>query len=107
MRNTVYYRATRTAAKAIIFGNIGAYLSTQQYQIILAKDFDQKKTSIVFQATHQQKNTSIFWYIDDTYIGATVDKHDMPIYTKPGKHKLTLMDEHGEELVRFFEMVER
>lgn len=98
--------AFKIGCEELMTKNIGIIYPPINAKLFAPKDFNQQKNQIVFQATHRRPEKTLFWYIDDQYIGNTQQKHDLPIYTSTGKHKLTLMDEDGEELVRYFEMVE-
>ncbi len=61
----------------------------------------------VFEATHRNKNIKIFWYIDDKPLGVTVGIHQIELSPKPGVHSLTLLDEHGEKIIKKFEIIGR
>ena len=56
----------------------------------------------VFEATHRSAQSSVFWHVDDFYLGETRHRHQMAIALKPGPHTLTLIDEAGGTLQRNF-----
>ncbi len=71
-------------------------------EIFLPKDFNNTQQKIVLKATHSNPNTTIYWHLDNKFIGTSVKKHKKELYINPGKHLLTLMDENGEiEIVHF------
>lgn len=59
----------------------------------------------IFEAAHQNKNTTLFWHLDDTYLGLTVGNHQMSIKAAIGHHLLTIVDSNGNELKRSFEVI--
>lgn len=66
--------------------------------VYLPKDFDGKKQELILQLSHSQAASTIFWYLDDTFIGATNTIHTMNILPSIGTHHITVVDEHGNEL---------
>ena len=96
---------------------IGEYQNTlgQSMQFIYPKSFldiyipvdlDGSKSKVIFKVAHRQNETTIYWHLDNVYLGKTKDFHEMALLPSPGKHVLTLVDEAGERLVRGFEVVE-
>jgi penicillin-binding protein 1C len=59
----------------------------------------------VFEATHKNNSTKIYWHLDDEYIGETKEIHQMILNPAPGKHKLMLMDENGISVSVRFEVM--
>ncbi|MEG0500278.1 MAG: hypothetical protein RR550_04045, partial [Rikenellaceae bacterium] len=41
-------------------------------------------------------STTLFWHLDNDYIGTTQGEHKLSGHPSKGKHTLTLIDEHGE-----------
>ncbi len=59
----------------------------------------------VFVVAHRNTKTSIFWHVDDNYVGKTVNFHRIALNPKAGKHTLTVIDENGEKITTNFEVV--
>jgi len=59
----------------------------------------------VFEAAHKTTGSRIYWHLNNTYLGFTNTPHQMTLSPSHGKHKLTLVDENGESLTIFFEVV--
>lgn len=59
----------------------------------------------VFEATHRNKASTIYWHIDDEYLGTTKDIHQMELAPAVGEHYLTLVDENGITLKQRFSVV--
>ena len=75
--------------------------------IFLPKDFDNLQQKTVFKAVHRRKDAVIYWHIDNEFIGQTKGKHQLEIFSVPGKHILTLVDDKGEMIKRKFEVVDK
>ncbi len=66
--------------------------------IFLPKDFDGKTNELILKIAHSKPETTVFWYVDETFIGTTKDIHDMAIIPKSGKHRITAVDQFGNEV---------
>ncbi len=74
--------------------------------IFLPKDFDGSTNDLVLQIAHSKPETTVFWYVDDIYMGSTKDIHELAIIPKQGKHLITVVDEFGNEAKRHFTISE-
>ena len=72
--------------------------------IFLPKDFDGQTNSLILKIAHSKPESTLFWYIDETFIGSTKDIHETAIIPKQGKHIITVVDEFGNEAKRGFEI---
>jgi len=50
-----------------------------------------------FKAMAEAKNTTLYWHVDDTYIGTTTNIHELQYDLPVGKHVLSIIDENGNE----------
>lgn len=66
-----------------------------------------EKGKCVFEVAHRQKHKAIYWHIDEAFIGTTREFHQMELNPEPGKHRLVLVDESGERLEQYFEVLSR
>ncbi|WP_306353335.1 penicillin-binding protein 1C [Flavobacterium sp. '19STA2R22 D10 B1'] len=74
-------------------------------KIYLTKGFDSQVQSVVLKVASNNKDASLFWYINSTYLGTTQTFHEMPINVKTGVYYITVMDEMGNEIKRKMEIV--
>lgn len=74
--------------------------------LFLPKDFDGKTNDLVLKIAHSKPETTLFWYVDGTYIGSTKDIHELAILPKEGIHMITVVDEFGNEAKRSFTISE-
>jgi penicillin-binding protein 1C len=73
-------------------------------KVVLTKDFNGKTNPVVLKLAHSKPETTVFWYVNDTFIGKTQTFHEVAIQPKEGKHKITVLDELGNEIQRFIEI---
>ncbi len=73
-------------------------------KVILPKDFDGKTNELILKVAHAKPETTIFWYIDDEFIGETKTFHEIAILPKEGIHLITVVDEFGAELTSIIEV---
>jgi len=66
---------------------------------------DGEKGKIIFEATHRDKGATLFWHLDDLFIGSTMDIHQLEYVPLSGKHKLTVIDDKGKTLSVNFEVM--
>jgi penicillin-binding protein 1C len=78
----------------------------QAGKFFLPKDFNGETQELVFKLAHSKPETTVFWYLDDTFLGSTKAIHDMAILPTIGKHTITVVDELGNETKRFIEISE-
>lgn len=76
-------------------------------QIYVPLDLSGQPSRTVFEVAHQIPGKTVFWHLDEVYIGATRDFHTIELNPKPGRHYLTLVDEDGNRLVCKFEILEK
>lgn len=76
-------------------------------QIYLPVELDGTNGSVVFEAVHRNRDTKIFWHLDENFAGETREIHQMAFQPVPGRHILTLVDEKGETLKAEFEVLEK
>ncbi len=61
-------------------------------------ELDGQQGKAVFEVAHNRPSATIYWHLDDDYLGTTTDYHQMALSPAPGKHTLTLVDGKGHEL---------
>lgn len=66
-------------------------------KIYLPSDGNGNKEKIVFKAVHKDPSSTLYWHLDERYLGETKDFHTMQTTSEPGKHRLLVTDEQGNE----------
>ncbi len=72
--------------------------------IFLPKNFDGNTNEMILKVAHSKPESTLFWYIDNYFIGSTKDIHEIATLPKQGKHILTVVDEFGNDAKRSFEV---
>ncbi len=75
--------------------------------LYIPKGLDGKLQSVVLKVAHKNASTTIFWHLDQEYIGQTSFVHQMEIQPTIGWHTITLIDEDGNELTKRIHCVGR
>lgn len=71
--------------------------------IWIPTDFDSKIQKLVAKASHQKASSTVYWYLDQKYWGATKNIHRVALELSKGWHSLYVNDEYGyEDSVKFF-----
>ncbi|NSL88879.1 penicillin-binding protein 1C [Chitinophaga sp. Mgbs1] len=76
-------------------------------RIFVPLEIDGKPGQTIFTATHRNPAAKIFWHLDNTFIGATSEFHQMALHPPAGKHTITLVDENGERTGLEFEIIDK
>jgi penicillin-binding protein 1C len=74
-------------------------------RIYVPVDLDGKLSSTVFQVAHRVPDTEIYWHLDGNYLGSTKTFHQMALQPPVGKHRLSLVDVHGNRVEQGFEII--
>ncbi|MEM6965155.1 MAG: penicillin-binding protein 1C [Bacteroidota bacterium] len=75
--------------------------------IFVPVDLNGELSRTIFKVAHRDASQTIYWHLDDEYIGSTSDFHEMELHPKAGYHSLTLVDEKGFSLERKFKILEK
>lgn len=78
---------------------------TGRTKLYLPTDLDGQKEKVVFKAAHQNINETLYWHLDDTYLGYTKEFHNMSFTPSSGIHTITIVDQKGNQTKRIFEVV--
>lgn len=74
-------------------------------KIIIPKEFDGQQGKVIFKLAHRNPKLKIYWHIDNEFINTTSEIHNIEVFTLPGKHILTVVDELGNKMTKEFEVV--
>ena len=73
----------------------------------MPKEVSGNKGKTIFTAAHSNANATLFWHLDNTYIGTTKQFHQMALNPSKGFHTITIVDNAGETVSRNFEILEK
>jgi penicillin-binding protein 1C len=74
-------------------------------KIYLTKNFNSEVQPVILKIAHSNRETEVFWYVDNVYKGSTKTFHEMPITPTEGFHYITVIDESGYEIRKKIEIV--
>ncbi len=74
-------------------------------RIFIPRGADGKEKKVVFEVSLQNPQTTLYWNIDNRYLGATRYRHQMAFIPPPGRHRLTVVDQNGNSRRMWFTVV--
>ena len=77
----------------------------QDARVFVPIELDGSRGKVVFEVAHREQASTLYWHLDDGYLGETVEIHQMALSPRPGEHVITVVDAAGHRLVRRFEVV--
>ena len=83
---------TNTAVMEFIYPRNGS-------RITLPKNFEGKKNELIVKLAHVKPETPVYWYLDEKFIGQTMDYHEKGLIPELGNHRITVVDALGNEVV--------
>ena len=60
------------------------------------KQLDGTLAKVVFELAHRSQSNTVYWHLDNKYIGETTDIHKKEYTPEKGEHTLIVVDESGE-----------
>lgn len=76
-------------------------------KLFIPRELDSKLGEVIFEVAHAQPESTIFWYLNNQYLGETKNIHKKGIQPLPGNHLLVLMDENGNIFTQAFAVASR
>lgn len=105
-KNPLYKKLPDFKSKCVSTTNesIAFIYPKDQNQIFLPKNFTGERNDVILKAAHSDEDATLFWYLDNNYLGKTEKFHEFAIKPKEGKYTITIMDEKGEEVRKTIEI---
>lgn len=70
--------------------------------VVLPRNFGGRSEKIVMKAACRDPEATLFWHLDDNYLGQTHGTHELAAEPKAGEHWLTIVDSSGaKKTIRF------
>jgi len=63
--------------------------------IQIPRDFDEQYQKIISKIAHKKPGNKVYWYLDDFYLGSTINNHSKAIDLDVGWHVIMVIDEEG------------
>ncbi len=74
-------------------------------RVLIPRELDGQRGRTVFEAVHRRREATIYWHLDDRYLGETHTFHQQSLDIDPGEHILTVVDDEGERVARRFQVI--
>ena len=74
--------------------------------LYLPRQLSGEVEGVVFRVAHHRSDVTVWWHLDDTYVGETRFIHEMRLAPAPGKHILTVVDPAGNTAAISFTIAE-
>ncbi len=75
--------------------------------LVIPIELDGTMGKVVFEVAHRQRNTKVYWHLDDEFIGETDHVHQLALDIVTGDHILTVVDARGNKKQVKFEVLGR
>lgn len=63
--------------------------------VVMPRNFGGKEEKLVFKVACRDAEATLFWHLDDNYLGQTQRLHELAVTPSIGQHWLTIVDTHG------------
>ena len=83
------------------------YPRIEKATIFIPRDLDGNLTEAIFEVAHRREGSTVYWHLNDEYLGLTQSFHKMALRPSEGIHTLTLVDDEGNRLEAVFSVVGR
>ena len=74
-------------------------------KIVVPRELDGSAGRTIFEIAHRQPGITLYWHLDEEYMGSTSSLHQMALNPSDGSHLLLITDENGESLEHRFEVL--
>jgi len=71
------------------------YPQENNTHIYLPKQLDGSDGGITLELAHSNSRATVYWHLDDTFLGSTTDFHKFTIFPSRGRHSVTVVDSEG------------
>ena len=76
-------------------------------RLFIPVDLDGTPGKIIFDLAHRSGNVTVYWYLDDHFIGTTKSVHQLELRPDAGWHSITVSDTNGNSITKRFLIVNR
>lgn len=77
----------------------------QSYRIYVPRDLNGDLSRTVFEVAHDRSNATLFWHLDEHFVGETQQFHSLELNPTEGQHRLVVVDDQGYRLEKYFEVM--
>jgi penicillin-binding protein 1C len=88
-------------------GSMDFVYPREETALYIPVELDGRPGRVVFEIAHRKSATTVYWHLDDVYMGTTTSIHQFAMNPEPGEHRVTVVDANGESISMKFEIVDR
>ena len=70
--------------------------------LVFPKNFTGETMGMLAEVAHRKRDATIYWHLDNKYIGSTRFTHKIELSASAGQHVLTVTDEEGNTISTIF-----
>lgn len=74
-------------------------------KVFIPRELQGHSGEVIIEASHLNPEATIFWHLNDEFLGTTHLEHKQSLLLKKGSYLITLLDEHGNKVSRQFQVV--
>lgn len=74
----------------------------QWEQVFIPTDLDGTPGQVIFELVHRQQEATVFWHLNENYLGATSGIHQFALNPKSGWHTINVTDNYGDRISKRF-----
>lgn len=67
-------------------------------EILIPRDLGLRAKEVVFKLAHQQSESTVHWYLNETYLSSTTNFHELILPIESGNYTLTAVDDLGNTI---------
>ncbi len=87
------------------FENMEFIYPRQWNHVFIPTYLDGTPGQIIFELVHRQKNATVFWHLDEQYLGTTKSIHQFALNPEKGWHTINVTDNLGNRHLKRFQIV--
>ncbi|MFK7809099.1 MAG: penicillin-binding protein 1C [Saprospiraceae bacterium] len=97
------YRSDCLSTRKRIVSNAMQFIHPKNFsEVYIPIDLNGQRSKVVFKVTHREEAATVYWHLDEEYVGKTESFHELELAPSKGEHVLTLVDGDGERLRKAF-----
>ena len=81
------------------------YPRANETLLSVPRNMNGQPTRITFEVAHRQRESTLYWHLDGSYVGQSVHVHQLSLQPSEGAHTLTVMDQDGNSRSIAFSIV--
>jgi len=81
------------------------YPNQNNLKIWLPRDDEEQRNPVVFRVAHADPAMTLFWHLDNVYLGHTKTFHQFPVRGDAGWHTISVVDQQGNSIEKRFEFI--